>query len=168
MGVFPQWATPVRRAYLAQVALEYINRGDVLVNLETGELYHPEFSQRTESLIADWKAIDREKRREEWEVREREMHGVNERRWARGSLWDKEIYMGERPLYYVDGFGISADFQPVAKVRLASSNLRVFIDISQALKPLSKNKRRKALRYGKLSGDVQDCISKAVKAGLGL
>ncbi len=164
---FPRWATPIRRLILAKLALEYLARPGWIIDLETGEAFHPEYSAKAEELIAYWKSEDRQDRRLRLEAERREIHQVNERR-PRRSIFDKEVFYSSQPLYYLEGFGVSAlEFKPIAKIRLASSSVRLFIDLTEALKPLSKNQRRKALRYGKLSEGVQGAISLAVRKYLG-
>ena len=64
--------------------------------------------------------------------------------------------------------GISGlTLKPFAKLRLASSGTRLYVDISDVLKPLSKNARRKAVRYGKsdnaLLNDINATCYQAVK-----
>jgi hypothetical protein len=167
MARFPNWATPIRRLILARLATQYLDKPGWRLDLETGEVFHPEFSRKAEELIEYWKADDRETRRLERELERLELHFVNERR-PRRSIFDKEVFYSTQPLYYLEGFGVSAlDFKPIAKVRLASSSLRLFIDLSDALRPLSKNARRKALRHGKLGERVSEAISRAVKRHLG-
>jgi len=164
---YPNWATPIRRLILARLALEYLNRPGWILDLETGEAYHPEYTAKAEDLIAYWKDCDRQDRQAQLEAERREMHFINERR-PRRSIFDKEVFYSEQPLYYLEGFGVSAlGFKPVARVRLASSSVRLFIDLTEALKPLSKNQRRKALRYGKFSDRVTEAINLAVKKRLG-
>jgi len=169
MAKYPKWATPIRRLALAKLALEYLSDIEGWeVDLETGEAYHPEFSRKANELIADWKADDREARNYELRLERRELHRLNERR-PRRSLFDAEVFYSNQPTFYLEGLGVSADypFRPIAKIRLASTSLKLFIDLSEVLKPLSKNQRRKALRHGKPSEKVFELISLAVKKRLG-
>jgi hypothetical protein len=47
-------------------------------------------------------------------------------------------------------------FKPFAKVRVASTFTALHIELGDTLKAVSKNKRRKAIRYGKpLTREVQ-------------
>jgi len=53
--------------------------------------------------------------------------------------------------------------QPFAKVKIASSYFHLYIDIGDSLKATSKNKRRKAIRYGKpLPQEVAVRVSKLI------
>jgi len=168
MAKYPKWATPIRRLALARLALDYLDKEGWLVDLETGEAYHPEFSRKAEDLIDYWKAEDREARSYEQKLERRELHRLDERR-PRRSLFDAEVFYSSQPTFYLEGLGVSADypFRPIAKIRLASSSVRLFIDLTEVLKPLSKNQRRKALRHGKPSEKVFELISLAVKKRLG-
>ena len=165
---YPKWATPTRRLILAQLLLSYLSPehlGEWLLDLETGEIYHPEYEERQKELIEWWKEEDREERKLIREQEERELHFYPEYK-PRRSLFDRQIYLDNQPLYYVEAIGVSPfTFKPFAKVRLASSYIRLFVDLGDTLKPLSKNKRRKALRYGKirLTDEAQELISRAVK-----
>ncbi|MBA7482878.1 hypothetical protein ES707_18377 [subsurface metagenome] len=52
---------------------------------------------------------------------------------------------------------------PFVRVRLASSYIRLYVDLGEALRQVSKNKRRKAIRYGKaLPKSVKRAISSKV------
>jgi hypothetical protein len=56
----------------------------------------------------------------------------------------------------------SLTFKPFAKVRIASSIVALHVDISEALKPLSKCKKRKAIRYGKpLPNTIAEVVSES-------
>ncbi|MBA7673093.1 hypothetical protein ES703_81281 [subsurface metagenome] len=62
----------------------------------------------------------------------------------------KTIYADSQPLYYLEGQSVSGlILKPFVKVRIASSYMRLFVDLGEALREVSKNKRRKAIRYGK-------------------
>jgi hypothetical protein len=76
----------------------------------------------------------------------------------------KDIFYSGQPLYYFKGIGISGlTFKSFAKVRLASSFVNLHIDISDSLRELSKNAKRKALRHGKLTETAWQGIDKAVR-----
>ena len=76
----------------------------------------------------------------------------------------KDIFYASQPSHYIEGLGISGlTFKPFAKVRIASSYMRLFVDLGDAFKGVAKVKRRKAIRYGKaLPGEAQRRIEQAV------
>ncbi len=66
------------------------------------------------------------------------------------SAISKDIFASHQPLYYFDGQAISGvTLTPFVRVRIASSYVRLYIDLGEALREVSKTKRRKAVRYGK-------------------
>jgi hypothetical protein len=77
----------------------------------------------------------------------------------------KDIFYAEQPSHYVEGLGISGlTFKPFAKVRIASSYMRLFVDLGDTLKDVPKVKRRKAIRYGKaLPPEAQRRIEQTVR-----
>jgi len=102
--------------------------------------------------IAYWQADDRAQALAEWQAEQRQIHCLGERGRAKGEFnaIGRDIFFGQQPQHYIDGLGVSGlTFRPFAKVRLASSYVVLFVDIADALRGESKNKRRKALRYGK-------------------
>lgn len=111
------------------------------------------YELKSESIIKDWQANDREQDSIDWQAEREVIHSLAERRHPiRGqfSSIGKDIFYTEQPAYYLLGLGISGlTFKPFARIRLASSYLHLFIDIGDTLKGMGKNKRRKAMRYGK-------------------
>jgi len=154
MAKYPKWVTPIRKLHLAYILTEYLvtTRG-WKIDLLTGELYNPDFDARINAIIADWKQFDREQDRADWLEERKWLHNLAER-WQpiRGqfSSISKDIFFSEQPSFYLLGLGISGlTFKPFARVRLASSYLHLFIDLGDTLRGVSKNKKRKAIRYGK-------------------
>ncbi|MBI4330345.1 MAG: hypothetical protein HY673_03580 [Chloroflexi bacterium] len=101
-------------------------------------------------LIDEWKAEDRNKTQAEWKRERRLMHQITDRKgWGR--RFDpiaREQFLLSQPPYQLEGVGVSGlTFTRVAKVRIASTNVRLFVDVAKS-KPLSKNQRRKLTRYG--------------------
>jgi hypothetical protein len=140
-------------------------------------------------LIKDWSELDRSLKAAEAESEQRRMHeGVpkTERFLGRFSDVSREIYHDEQPSFYIKalsvipGAGPGGRALPVAIVELSSSTdydptsrkwapKTLRIDISEAVKTISKNARNKALRYGKpLPGpdqlEVEKIVAKAVMA----
>ncbi len=59
------------------------------------------------------------------------------------------MFANQRPEYYLVGLGVDAfTFRQVALIRIPSTYHHLFVDVSQATRPLSKNKRHKIARYG--------------------
>jgi hypothetical protein len=152
-GVMPKWATPIRQLYLAKLLTDYFGKSGWKLDLATGDIYHPEFETKAKELIAHWSRDDRAQRQAEWEAERRQLHSLGERRYPlRGqfSTISQDIFFAEQPQHYLEGLGISGlTFKPFAKVRIASSYMRLFVDLGDALKGVSKTKKRKAIRYGK-------------------
>jgi hypothetical protein len=101
--------------------------------------------------IADWKTDDKR----QWQLERKALHSLGEypdNSRSRFNAIGRDIYAGKQPIFYREGLGVSAmTFRTIAKVRIASSYWRLYIevDLSKALKVESKNARRKAIRYGK-------------------
>ena len=151
----PKWATPIRQAYLAQLMTSYFRQAGWQFDLLTAEVYHPEYEARAKALIANWSRDDRAQSQALWEVERKALHSLGERRYplkGQFSAIGKDVFYAEQPNHYLEGLGISGlTFKPFAKVRIASSYMRLFVnvDLGNTLKGVSKSKRRKAIRYGK-------------------
>jgi hypothetical protein len=179
MSKQPKWATPERQAYLVKLWTEYGNKclyghtacfdpshyvyTDFDGSLKVARLYE----LKSEQAIKYWIADDKEEREAKWQAEQKAIHSLGERSYPlRGQFnaISKDIFYGEQPLFYFEGIGISGlTFEPFAKVRLASSFVNLHIDISDSLKGMSKNARRKALRHGKLTDRAWQGIDKAVR-----
>ena len=151
MSGYPNWATPDRRTHLIRLFIR--SKGFCVfghLNCDNPDHYYEVF---IEGLIADWKADDRAQATAEWQAERRLIHSLAERKYPlRGtfSAISKEIFFADQPQYYLMGMGISGlTFRPFALIRLASSYTALFVDIGDSLKGLTKNRRRKAIRYGK-------------------
>ncbi len=149
----PRWATPERKNYLQSLLLEYLrDRKGWKLDLMTGEFYHSDYEKRINGLIKDWQAADREQALFEWQEEQKRIHSLGEKGLplrGRFSAVAREVYHDAQPLYYLIGLGMSGVTKhQFAKVRLASSYLTLHIDLEDSLRPMSKNKRRKAIRYG--------------------
>lgn len=158
-----KWANPIRQLHLAKIVLDYCEAGGWKVDLETGEVYHPGMEAKIKGMIAVWSADDRAQRQAEWQAERKRLHSLGERRYPiRGQFSNigRDIFFAEQPLHYVEGLGVSGlTFHPFAKVRIASSYMRLFVDLGDTLKGISKSRKRKAIRYGKaLPPEVQKRI----------
>ena len=116
-----------------------------------------------ETLIEDWKEEDREN----WKLEQQAIHSLGERRYpitGRFNNISMDIFHDKQPLYYLEGLGISGlKLQPFARVRLSGSYMRLYIDLGDSLRKVSKNRKRKAIRYGKeLPKAIQERIAEKV------
>ena len=148
----PLWITPERQRCIAGLYQKYIGKSGWKVDLRTGEAYHHELDKLVHSYIVYWVQDDLAGRRYEQRLADRELHRLNERGALRGhfNAISRSIYFDNQPMYELQGLGVSGlTYHPFAKVRIASSLVALHVDITEALKPLSKSKRRKVIRHGK-------------------
>jgi len=161
----PKWATPDRQAHLVKLFLR--SQGFCVFGHRPCPYPEHHYELFIEGLIKDWVAEDRARRQAEWEAERRALHSLGERRHPlRGqfSAIAKDAFYADQPEYYLEGIGISGlTFRPFAKVRMASSFMRLHIDLGDSLKGMSKNAKRKALRHGKLTETAQKRIRQAVR-----
>ena len=147
----PKWNTPSRQSYLVDLFLD--SGGFCVFGHKPCSNPDHHYVNFIEGLIADWKADDRAQDRAEWEAERLRLHSLGERRYPiRGQFNNisQDIFFGNQPLFYLVGFGVSAlTLSPFAKVTVSSSYVNLFVDLGNSLKGVSKNKRRKAMRYGK-------------------
>lgn len=151
----PKWATLDRRTYL--VALFTRCGGFCIFGHKNCLIPHHHYELFIDDLIAEWKASDREESLALWKAEQRAFHSLGEKNYPlRGqfSAISQAIYADHQPLYYIQDLGVSGlTFKPFAKVRIASSYLRLYVelrvDLGEALKGISKARYRKAIRYGK-------------------
>ncbi len=161
MATYPKWSTPSRQALLVKLFLDsggfcVLGHKNCLIPSHHYEVY-------IETLIEDWKEEDKLA----WKEESKALHSLGERRYpitGRFNNISKDIFFDKQPLYYVEALGISGvKLQPFAKVKLSSSYLRLYVDLGDSLRSISKNKRRKAIRYGKaLPQEVEAMVSKLV------
>jgi len=161
----PKWATSDRRNALVQL---FLSSGGFCV-FGHKECLIPEHSYYlfSEYLIQDWKQLDREQSQAEWEAELKYMHNLGERAYpatGRFNAISRDIFADQQPVYYLDGQAVSGlTFKPFVRVRIASSYIRLYIDLGEALREVSKSKRRKAIRYNKpLPQEVEVKIRKVV------
>ena len=147
----PKWATPDRQAHLVRLFLE--SGGFCVYGHRPCPYPEHHYELFIESLIKDWIADDRAQSQAELEAERRQIHSLGERRYPLKGQFNtiaKDIFYAEQPQHYLEGLGISGlTFKPFAKVRIASSYMRLFVELGDSLKGISKAKRRKAIRYGK-------------------
>ena len=123
-------------------------------------------------LVRQWSSDLRSEDNAVWQAERKAFHSLGERRLpirGRFSNIGKDIFFDKQPLFYFEGLGISGlTLQPFAKVKIASSYFHLYIDLGDSLKATSKNKRRKAIRYGKplpleVEARVRKLVTLAVK-----
>jgi len=161
----PKWATPDRQAYLVELFLR--SQGFCVFGHKPCPYREHHYELYIDNLIKDWAADDRAKAAADWQAERKALHGLGERSYPlRGefSAIAKDIFFGNQAQFYLEGIGISAlTFKPFAKVRIASSYMRLHVDLADSLKDTSKNARRKALRYGKLTDTAKHRVKRAVR-----
>ncbi|MBA7465720.1 hypothetical protein ES707_00890 [subsurface metagenome] len=163
----PKWATLDRRNVLASILTDYLAIKGWKLDLMIGEFYNLDYEARIKPIIADWKHLDRELDTALWEAERKALHSLGERTYPiRGqfSAISRDIYAESQPLYYLEGQAVSGiTLTPFVRVRLASSYIRLYVDLGEALRQVSKSQRRKAIRYGKaLPKSVKRAISSKV------
>ena len=147
----PKWATLDRRNILVQLFLD--SGGFCVYGHKKCLIPEHHYQLYSEFLIADWKQLDKEQSQADWEAERKALHSLGERSYPiRGqfSAVSRDIYAENQPLYYLEGQAVSGlTLTPFVRVRIASSYIRLYVDLGEALRQVSKSKRRKAIRYGK-------------------
>ena len=150
-SLLPQWATSDRKAKLVDLFLR--SGGFCVFGHKPCDNPEHHYELFIEGLIADWKADDREARAIEYRIESIALHSLAEpRKPLRGkfSAISKDIWKSTQPLYYIENLAVSGiNLKPFVKVRLASSYMRLHVNLGDALRGVSKTKKRKAIRYGK-------------------
>jgi len=165
MTTSPKWSTPNRKAHLVKLFLD--SGGFCIYGHKACSIPEHHYEVYIEALIDDWKAEDREQARLDWLAEREAIHSLGERRYPIAGRFNNismDIFHDKQPLYYLEALGISGlKLQPFAKVKIASSYMRLYIDLGNSLRGISKNKRRKAIRYGKqLPKSIQERIAEQV------
>ncbi len=156
----PKWATLDRRNALVQLFLS--SGGFCVFGHKKCLIPEHHYFLHSEFLIKDWKQLDREQALADWEAEQKAIHSLGEMRFpvlGRFSAISRDIFASNQPLYYLEGQSVSGlTLKPFVKVRIASSYMRLFIDLGNELRQVSKNRRRKAIRYGKPFPREQEVI----------
>ena len=147
----PKWATPIRQAELVRLFRQ--GGGFCVYGHKPCPYPSHHYELFIEGLIKDWIADDRAQSQAEWETERRQIHSLGERRYPLRGQFNaiaQDIFFDSQAQHYLEGLGISGlTYKPFAKVRIASSYMRLMVDLGDTLKGVSKSKRRKAIRYGK-------------------
>lgn len=162
----PKWSTPDRRQKLIDLFTH--SGGFCVFGHKKCLIPEHHYELFIDDLIADWKQADREQRQAEWLATLKAIHSLGERKYPlRGqfSAISREIWGDSQPLFYIEHLGMSGiTLKPFAKVRLSSSYIRLYVDLGDNLKRVSKSKRRKAIRYGKpLPKQIEERVSVIVR-----
>lgn len=165
----PKWATPNRQAELVNLFAK--GGGFCVHGHKPCPIPAHHYENFIEGLIGDWKADDRAIREADWRELSRWFHGLGETGRLRGrfNAVSRDIYFGGQPEYYLIGLGISGlTYKPFAQVRIASSLVNLYVDLGNAMKGISKARKRKAIRYGKplpqvIAERIDGLIRQAVK-----
>jgi hypothetical protein len=165
MTTQPKWSTSNRKAYLVKLFLD--SGGFCVYGHKACDIPEHHYELYIERLIGNWQADDRAQASIDWEAERKAIHSLGERRYpitGRFNNISMDIFHDQQPLYYFEGLGISGlTLQPFARVRLANSYFRLYIDLGDSLRGTSKNKRRKAIRYGKaLPEEAKGIIARLV------
>ena len=153
----PKWATTDRKAHLVKLFLD--SGGFCVFGHKNCLIPDHHYEVYIDALIGDWQAEDREQARFEWEAERKAIHSLGERRYREGRFGSisRDIFYSQQPLYYLEALGVSGvTLTPFAKIRLGNSYMRLYVDLGDSLRGVSKNQRRKAIRYGRALPKVID------------
>ena len=133
MTTQPKWSTLDRKAHLVKLFLD--SGGFCIYGHTACSIPEHHFEIYIERVIGDWKAEDREQARLDWEAERKALHSLGERRYpisGRFNNISQDIFHDRQPLYYLEALGISGlNLQPFAKVKIASSYMRLYIDLGE-------------------------------------
>jgi len=110
------------------------------------------YDLRLAEVIEDWVREDKQAKAYERRAISRMLHSIPEVGKLRGEFnaISRDIYHESQPTYFIECLGISGlTFKPFAKVRIASTYTRLLVDLKAPLTSVSKNRKRKFIRYGK-------------------
>jgi hypothetical protein len=172
---YPQWATPQRQALLVELfqrsRLVWLSpdspiRGFCMdsqcskVSADNPAPFCQEcerfFQNYIEPIIKDWIADDKLEQTVLWRRERRELHHMSDERGWRHQIFDpvaKDVFFQQQPPYYLEGVGISGlTFTRIAKVRVPSTPVRLYVDVADSKLPkkLGQNARKRAKRQAAL------------------
>ena len=160
----PKWVTPERQGYLVNLFIR--SGGFCIFGHKPCEYSEHHYVSFIEGLIKDWIADDRADAQALWKAEQRALHSNGEI-GGYGKQFDataRDVFFQRQPFYYIEGLGISGlTFKPFAKVRIASSFVALHVDIDKTIQGVSKNRKRKAVRYGRIPSDLFESIEYTVK-----
>jgi hypothetical protein len=161
----PKWVNPTRQAHL--VSLFVRSRGFCIYGEQNCVIPEHHYEVFIESLINDWKADDRETNTFVWKNERKIMHSLNEKTLPMRGRFNgvsSDIWHDSQPIYYLESMGMDClRLKPFAKVKLSSSYQHLYVDLGDSLRSVSKNRKRKAIRYNKpLPQSANDIVSKLI------
>lgn len=167
---FPKWSTPERRNALVRLFLT--SGGFCIFGHRPCQIPEHHYELFIEGVIRDWQLDDRRQDLTDWKLERLSLHRLAEHRQplrGRFSAIANQIWHDRQPEYYLEGLGISGlTFTPFAKVRIAGGFVRLHVNLADSLRGISKNQRRKAVRYGKpvpksIQDRINDLVGQAVR-----
>jgi hypothetical protein len=161
----PKWVNPLRQSHL--VSLFVRSRGFCVFGEANCTIPEHHYEIFIESLIDDWQAEDREQSKLDWQAERKLMHSLGEKSLpirGRFNNISSEIWHNQQPVYYLESIGMDGlRLKPFAKVKLSSSFQHLYIDLGESLRGISKNRKRKAIRYNKpLPQQTNDIVSQLI------
>lgn len=151
MATYPKWSTPSRQTYLVKLFLD--SGGFCIYGHKNCSIPEHHYEVFIEGLIEDWQAEDRAEARFSWLAERKALHSLGERRLplrGRFNNISMDIFHDNQPLYYLEALGMNGlKLKPFARVKIGSSYMRLYIDLGDSLRGISKNRKRKAIRYAK-------------------
>ena len=159
MGL-PKWSTPPRQAFLVCLFLQ--SEGRCVHGHPDCQDFDHYYSFYSEMAIDLWKADDREGREASWQWEKKRLHASPQ--ISRRGPFDtiaREEYLAGRPIFRIEGMGVGAfTFKRVARVEIPALEKVIWVDLSGVDEGLSKNARRKLVRYrqGKLSKELEESV----------
>jgi len=170
MANLPKWSTPNRQTKLVKLFLD--SGGFCVFGHKNCLVPDHHYEVFIESLIADWQAEDREQSRLDWQAEQRALHNLGEVRLPlRGHFNNiaRDIWHTNQPLFYLESLGIDGlRLKPFARVKIGSSYMRLYVNLGDSLRGISKNRKRKAIRYNKpfpreVEARISELVSLAVR-----
>ena len=122
-----------------------------------------------EETIASWQADDREQRALDWKLEQQAIiDGTYGKYGSRFDPVSRDQFMAQRPEYYLTATGMDGmHFTPVVVVRVPSTSIYLFVNVSAAFVKTTKSQRRHAHRHGKpvqeVMVTVEDLCKEAVR-----
>lgn len=182
------WQTSERIACMAQKTVQYLadkrNWQKISIDVISGAHYTPELDCKLDNLKASWIEADREDiiYRNQLECKQlhtltNQLHypyhseaGITHFNHAsiphtkRDSAAIREIANDNRACFEIISLGVNVlNLHTCAKVRINGLNIERMVDIEQTLQSLSRNARRKAVRYNRYTGAIYSAIASALK-----
>jgi hypothetical protein len=149
----------------------YITVYKSIPDLQTKHSLKTMYESKSDTAIKNWIVDDRERKQLDWLAERKAIHALNEKPYHNGRFGSVSsvIWHESQPIYYLECIGMNGlTLQPFAKVKMAGSYFHLYVDLGDILRKVSKNRKRKAIRYNKPLGDsiqsqVNDLIMNSVQ-----